>query len=97
MLVVGLPSALSYSVLNLEAFGLPFLDLMDSMFGTYGIALSATIFMIVVGWFMQKEKIMEQVNLNCPIKIPHQVLTIVKVVVPALIIFSILAQIIGIF
>lgn len=97
LLAVGLPSALSYSVLNLQSFGLPFLDLMDSMFGTFGIAISAAIFVIVVGWFMHKDKIMEQVNLNSPVRIPKFVLTIVKIVAPILIISTILTQIIGMF
>ncbi|MFQ5941127.1 MAG: sodium-dependent transporter [Nitrososphaerales archaeon] len=96
LLAVGLPSALSYSALNLQAFGVPFLDVMDSMFGTFGIAISAAIFVIVVGWFMQKEKIMEQVNLNSPFKIPNWLLIVVKVVAPVLIISTILMQIVGI-
>ncbi|MFQ5969306.1 MAG: sodium-dependent transporter [Nitrososphaerales archaeon] len=97
LLVVGLPSALSYSTLNLQAFAMPFFDLMDFMFGTFGIAISAAIFVIVVGWFMQKEKILEQVNLNSPVKIPTWMLTVVKIAAPALIISTIITQIVGIF
>lgn len=94
LLAVGLPSALSYSAVNLQALELPFLDMMDSMFGTFGIAISAVVFMIVVGWFMKKEIIMEQVNLNSRVKIPKWILTVVKIVVPILIISTIITQII---
>lgn len=96
LLAVGLPSALSYSALNIQSFGLPFLDVMDSIFGTFGIAISAAIFVIVVAWFMQKGTIMEQVNLNS-VRIPDWTVTIVKIVAPVVIIATIVAQIIGVF
>jgi NSS family neurotransmitter:Na+ symporter len=94
LLAVGLPSALSYSALNLQSFGLPFLDLLDSMFGTFGIAISAAIFVIVVGWFMGKGEIMKEVNLNSPVRIPYSILTVVKIVAPILIVSTILTQIV---
>jgi NSS family neurotransmitter:Na+ symporter len=48
VLIVGLPSALSYSQINLSLNNIPILDIADSAFGTYGIAISAAIFSVIV-------------------------------------------------
>jgi NSS family neurotransmitter:Na+ symporter len=89
LLIAGLPSALSYSNLHLEIVDIPILDMMDHIFGTFGIAVSAAIFTIIVTWFAPKDKIMELVNT----RIPDFIFTIVKIVAPILIIATIIAQI----
>ena len=92
--IAGLFPALSYSALAAEIGNIPFFDLYDSLFGTFGIAISSVIFSIIATWFMDRKILLEQINLKSPIKIPNWVLTIVKVLMPALIIATILTQIV---
>lgn len=89
-------SAMSYSPVKFTVGGqdkmIPFLDVVDSWFGTHGLAISAAIFVIAVTWFMDKKIIMQQVNLNSPIKLPIWVLIIVKFALPALIISTVIGR-----
>jgi len=58
----GLPSALSYSSLKLELFGMPILDINDLVFGTIGIILAGLILSIIVGWFMDPDVIFHHIG-----------------------------------
>jgi NSS family neurotransmitter:Na+ symporter len=89
----GLLPALSYSGLAAEIGDIPFFDLYDILFGTYGIAISGAIFSIIATWFMDRKKLLEQINLKSPLKVPDWVLTIVKFSMPTLIIATIASQI----
>ena len=82
---VGLPSALSYSQLNLELFGMQFLDLMDNVFGIYGITISELLFVIVVTWFVDKKKILENINATSKLNVPPIAITIIKYAAPVII------------
>jgi len=96
VLVSGMFSALSYSPMNL-AIGeqqLPFLDMVDSWFGTHGLAVSAAIFVVAVTWFMDKKIIIREANLNSPIKLPYRLFIIIKFALPALILTTVISQII---
>lgn len=55
VLAFGMPSALSYSYINLTIVGTPFLDIIDFLFSTYGLAIAAAVFAILVTWFMDKK------------------------------------------
>lgn len=90
----GIPSALSYSSVKLAIEGLPFLDAIDSLFGTYGLAIAAALFAIAVTWFMDKKIIMYQANSNSRIKFPCWIFTLVKFALPSLIISTVISQII---
>ncbi|AZH26293.1 sodium-dependent transporter [Haloplanus aerogenes] len=48
--LVGVPSALSYSPLDLTVVGTPVLDLVDESVGTYALPLSAICIALVFGW-----------------------------------------------
>ena len=89
LLVVGSFSALSYSSAKLELFGKPIFDLMDTAFGTYGLSISAIVFIVIVTWFMDRKKILEQVNLNSRAKMPNLIISLVKFIFPTLVIASI--------
>lgn len=89
LLIVGSFSALSYSSANFSVFNMPVFDIMDTYFGTYGLSISAIVFIVVITWFMDRKKILEQVNLNSRVKMPEAVITIVKFVFPSLVIASI--------
>lgn len=62
IMLLGLPSALSYTALNLEAFGMPFLDLADYAFGTLGLIVAGLIVSVVGGWFMSRTRIYEEIG-----------------------------------
>jgi NSS family neurotransmitter:Na+ symporter len=89
LLVVGSFSVLSYSPAKLELFGKPIFDLMDTAFGTYGLSISAIVFIVIVTWFMDRKKILEQVNLNSRAKMPNVIISLVKFIFPTLVIASI--------
>ena len=91
VVTIGSISALSYSPLDLEVFGKNFLDLMDYLFGTYGITISELAFVISVTWFMNKKEILENLNKNSRFNFPNWIIYILKFVAPMLIIFSILS------
>lgn len=52
IILMGLPSALSYTTLKLELFGTPLLDLKDFAFGTIGIIAAGFILSTIAGWFL---------------------------------------------
>ncbi len=62
IMLLGLPSALSYTALNLEVFGIPFLDLADYAFGTIGLIVAGLIVSAVGGWFMSRSRICAEVG-----------------------------------
>lgn len=62
VMLLGLPSALSYTALNLEVFGTPFLDLADYVFGTIGLIVAALIVSLVGGWFMGRTRICAEIG-----------------------------------
>jgi NSS family neurotransmitter:Na+ symporter len=92
--VTGLFPALSYSGLAAVIGNITFFDLYDSLFGTFGIAISGAIFSIIATWFMDRNILLEQINPKSRIKIPNWVLTVVKFLMPALIIATIATQIV---
>lgn len=99
VLVAGLPSALSYySPVNLSINNIPILDIVDTAVGTYGIAISAAIFSIIVTWFIDKRKLIEQANLyisrNNKIKIPENIVYVIKFALPILITLTIIVGIV---
>ena len=96
LVIVGSFSALSYSSANLELFNQPIFDLMDTYAGTYGLSISAVVFIVIITWFMDRKKILEQVNQNSRVKMPNAVISIVKYVFPTLVIASIVFTAIGV-
>ncbi|MCM2465785.1 sodium-dependent transporter [Methanoculleus oceani] len=62
VILLGLPSALSYTSLKLAVFGTPFLDLADYVFGTIGLIVAALIVSLVGGWFMGRTRICAEIG-----------------------------------
>jgi neurotransmitter:Na+ symporter, NSS family len=62
LLLMGTFSALSYSPVHLTLFGEPVLDRMDSIFGTYGLMLSALATTIVIFWVGKPETIAAEIG-----------------------------------
>lgn len=94
VVAVGIPSALSYSAVDIKVFDIPFLDFMDRLFGTYGIIISELVFVIVVVWFIDKKKILEHANASSKLNMPQNVISAIKYVVPVVIIFVIMSSLV---
>ncbi|HEY9207124.1 MAG TPA: sodium-dependent transporter [Candidatus Methanoperedens sp.] len=62
IMLIGLPSALSYTNLKLELFGKPFLDQYDFAFGTIGVIAAGLILSTVAGWFMSSEILVKEIQ-----------------------------------
>ena len=82
--IVGLPLALSYSSLSLNISSTPLFDIFDMLISEFGLTISATLFIIVILWFMDRKKIMEQINLHSKITIPGWIFEVVKYLIPIL-------------
>ena len=92
--ITGIFSALSYSQVNLTVFGIKVLDLMDDVFGTYGLSISAVLFSIVVLWFMDKKGLLEQIGLKD--SRVSWILVMMKFLLPALIVITIVFNLLSI-
>ncbi|MFB6284927.1 MAG: sodium-dependent transporter [Halobacteria archaeon] len=55
LLVLGFPSALSYSSIGFNPFGMPWLDMMDVDTGTYGLTFSSLLTAVGFTWYMKKD------------------------------------------
>jgi NSS family neurotransmitter:Na+ symporter len=62
VVLLGLTSALSYTALRLELFGVPLLDLKDFAFGTVGMTLGALALSVAAGWFVNERIVCEAVG-----------------------------------
>ena len=91
LLVLGLPSALSYSGLNLQLFNMPVLDVVDQLFGTLSVSLSALLIALAVTWFFNRRVIETEMNRNAHWAIAGLLFPLLKYVIPfflLLLIFS---------
>ncbi len=84
--ILGIPSALSYAPLRISISNIPFLDVLDWVFGTIALAVSATLMAITFSWFIEGKRIVEQVNMNSRIKVPIALLYIVRIFLPVMIV-----------
>lgn len=92
--LIGIFSALSYSPIKLAVGGMPVFDFMDTMFGTYGITISAIIFVTIVSWFMDKRSLLEHIQQGSRIKIPYMLIYFARFVLPTAIAVTIILSII---
>ena len=80
IMLLGLPSALSYSALRIELFGMPFLDLKDLAFGTVGMMVGALVLSLTAGWAL-RERIL-----------PGPLMVLVRFVVPVVLAVTLVAR-----
>jgi len=92
---VGLFSALSYSPLGLSIGETPVFDFMDSVFGGYGISISAMMFVVIVSWFMDKKKLIEHIQFGSGLRIPQFTLYFARFVLPVAIAVTIVSSILN--
>ncbi len=84
--VVGFFALLSYTPAKLSIAGIRVLDFMDLFIGSYGLELSATLFVVAATWYMSKKELLEQINQNSRVKLPSWVIQIIKFVLPVLVV-----------
>ncbi len=61
IMLIGLPSALSYTHFKLELFGNYVLDLYDLVFGTEGIIVAGLILSVIAGWYMSSDILIKEI------------------------------------
>lgn len=87
VLVLGIPSALSYSPLRLAVLGRPVLDLVDESVGTYALPISALCITIVFVWMTDIETVHAELGRLYPL---------VRYVIPVVLVVITLAKIVGV-
>lgn len=90
--VIGLPSALSYTQLELELLGKPLLDLKDFAFGTIGIIVSGLVLSVIAGWFLDPGIIIKEVGGNK--RTQKLLLFIIKFLIPVILAVTLVAKLI---
>lgn len=90
--VIGLPSALSYTTLQLELFGKPLLDLKDFAFGTVGIIVSGLVLSVIAGWFLDQGIIIKAVGGNK--RAQKLLIFIIKFLIPVILAVTLVAKLI---
>ncbi|MDS0223850.1 sodium-dependent transporter [Haloarcula sp. S1AR25-5A] len=65
--VAGIPSALSYSPINLAVAGRPILDLVDESVGTFALPISALLIVFVFVWATDIETVHEELGQFYPV------------------------------
>ena len=88
ILFAGLPSALSYSAVELTLLDRPFLDLLDSSVGTLALPISAVLIVIIFTWFQPARTVREQLGDTIILPIVKYIVPTVLIVVTSVRIFS---------
>ncbi|MCP1714344.1 NSS family neurotransmitter:Na+ symporter [Methanocalculus alkaliphilus] len=86
VLLIGLPSALSYSAMNLSVQGIPILDLLDETAGTFGLPLTALATAIAFAWLLDPHLLREKGGMKGPI--PHFILWVCRYVIPVVLVVT---------
>ncbi len=92
ILLVGLPSALSYTPLKLALFGTPLLDIKDFAFGTIGIISAGLVLTIVAGWYLDHGVISRQIGGRRWMQ--RLFMLIIKFFIPAILFLNLVARVI---
>lgn len=88
VIAIGLPSALSYSAMNLTLGGIPVLDLLDETAGSFGLPLTALIMAVAFGWMLDPRMLRERGGLKG--FIPHLILAICRYLIPPVLVVTLL-------
>ena len=62
VILIGLPSALSYTSLKLELFGVPVFDINDFAFGTIGIIAAGLVLSLIAGWSLDPGIVIREIR-----------------------------------
>ena len=86
LILIGLPSAISYAGTGLELAGLPFLDFMDLIFGTIFVPLVAAILCLAISWSIPREKLLGEINQYSRFPLPGALIYMLRYIIPAILI-----------
>lgn len=92
IILIGLPSALSYTPLQLELFGKPLLDLNDFAFGTVGIIAAGLVLSITVGWFLDLGIIFKEIEVGR--RMQKLFLFVIKFFIPFVLLINLVSRVI---
>ena len=84
ILLAGLPSALSYSAVELSLFGEPFLDVLDASVGTLALPVGAVAIVVVFAWFQDDAALRAQLGDSIVLPVVKYLVPLVLVVVTTL-------------
>jgi NSS family neurotransmitter:Na+ symporter len=93
ILVLGFPAALSYSGMKLTIFSTPVFDLMDMLFGSIGLMLTALLISVSVTWFMDNSIMKDQLKKNTHWNASKIVFVLGKYVIPIILIYVLAVRI----
>jgi NSS family neurotransmitter:Na+ symporter len=93
VLVIGLPSALSYSAINLRFNGIRVLDFLDETVGSLGLPVAALLFAVIFTWFLSRSKdvIAQEIGTNLA-RIIHP---LCKFIIPAILLVTTTARLLS--
>jgi neurotransmitter:Na+ symporter, NSS family len=91
VILIGLPSAISYSSLSLNLFGTRILDLMDETVGTLGLPITALITAVIFTWFLDRDVLDSQTGGKNGIM--RLIFPAVKYMIPAVLVVVTLSKI----
>ena len=95
LVIIAIPSALSYTDIGLTIGGKPFLDAMDFAFGTVLAPLSALAMCIGIAWFWKESDFITELNLNTHHMIGSAIVVLLKHVIPLALMLLFLAFVFG--
>ncbi len=93
IVVLGLPAALSYSSMGLQILNTPILDLLDVLFGSLGIMLTALLISVSVTWFFEKRDIVNQINKNARWHLGGVIYFLLKYLIPLALLYVLATRI----
>ncbi|MBW6518602.1 MAG: sodium-dependent transporter [ANME-2 cluster archaeon] len=93
ILVLGFPSALSYSGMKLTLFNTPVFDLLDTLFGSIGLMVTALLISVSVTCFMDNGVMKDQMKKNTQWNASKIVFVMVKYVIPVILIYVLAVRI----
>ncbi|MBI4587963.1 MAG: hypothetical protein HY725_03930 [Candidatus Rokubacteria bacterium] len=93
IMLAGLPSALSYTALRVELFGVPLLDLKDFVFGTIGMVVAGLVVSVCAGWFVEPRMILEEIGGGR--RWQRLFMLIVRVFIPVVLFANLAARVLG--
>lgn len=91
LILLGLPSALSYSAMELKLFGSPVLDRLDSFTGMVLLPLGVLVTAIILGWLTPRHRMVQEVR---PGLVGWSCLLLVRFAVPTAIVAVLITPIV---
>lgn len=93
VILIGLPSALSYTPLKLELFATPILDVNDFAFGTIGIIAAGFVLSVIAGWFIDKNVILKEIGGGR--RMQRLFMLTIKIIIPLVLFINLITRVIN--